>query len=299
MLLRTRNSNNFDWHALFVIMCGAVFQFGIFTAISLSFKVARMADLNIGISQAIWAINPFLVSIVEKVIYGVPFDPKSLLGMSALILCAVCVSLSEVISPADAQTSSAIISGDSAEAGDKLPVWIAVLSSFAMPVICSMFIIVIKHANETLKLTARDFTIAYWAVMSLVFQIVGIVSFVQNEGSFKLYLFINGFLASFFNLVGCVFAISSFQTGAPIGPTSALISTQVIFVTVAVSLWKMEMPLPLQTVGLVIGMIGALMLTIPDILYSLLYRFVLCRNPPRPQSDANSKSKNVAEDSSL
>ena len=79
-----------------------------------------------------------------------------------------------------------------------------------MPLVCSSFIIVIKHANDTLKIAASDFTIGYMGLMSLVLQLLGVISFMQNEGSFQWSIFINGFLASFFNLIGCIFAISSF-----------------------------------------------------------------------------------------
>ena len=79
-----------------------------------------------------------------------------------------------------------------------------------MPCVCAVFIIVIKHANETLNIAAKDFSIGYFFVLSVAFQIVGICSFMTNEGSFDMTLFIDGFLASFFNLLGCVFAISSF-----------------------------------------------------------------------------------------
>lgn len=65
-------------------------------AIVLTFKVARSAGLNIGIAQAIWAINPFLISILERVVYKRAFNFQQIYGMMALILCAIFVSLSEV-----------------------------------------------------------------------------------------------------------------------------------------------------------------------------------------------------------
>ena len=46
-----------------------------------------------------------------------------------------------------------------------------------MPIVCTFFVMVIKHTNETLQIAAYDFTIAYWGVFSLVYQIIGIVAF--------------------------------------------------------------------------------------------------------------------------
>ena len=170
VLFRTRDSNKFDWHSLFIVFAGALFQFGIYSSIILSFKTAKRAGLNIGIAQAIWSMNPFFVSVLERIVYGVPFDGQKLFGMSALIACAILVSLSEVISPpATTDKDVPIVTPSTDDSIEKLPLWVAVLCSFAMPIVCTLFIVVIKHANETLKIAARDFTIAYWGIMSLIF----------------------------------------------------------------------------------------------------------------------------------
>ena len=63
------------------------------------------------------------------------------------------------------------------ESEGKIPVWVAVLCSFGLPIVVTFFIIIVKHANEVLVIKAADFTIAYWGIMSLVFQIFGAVSF--------------------------------------------------------------------------------------------------------------------------
>jgi len=42
----------------------------------LTYYVAIAAGLNMGIAQAIWAVNPFMVSILERVVYSVKFDYK-------------------------------------------------------------------------------------------------------------------------------------------------------------------------------------------------------------------------------
>jgi len=75
VLLRTWD-NRFDWWSLFMCFVGAAFQTAIFLSIVLTFKVARMAGLNIGIAQSIWAINPFMISILERFVYNVEFKFK-------------------------------------------------------------------------------------------------------------------------------------------------------------------------------------------------------------------------------
>lgn len=61
--------------------------------------IAKQAGLNIGIAQAIWAISPFFVSILERVYYKTAFNIKQVYGMIFLVLCAILVSLSEVFQP--------------------------------------------------------------------------------------------------------------------------------------------------------------------------------------------------------
>ena len=40
----------------------------------MTYMTAKMAGLNIGIAQAIWSINPFFVSILERFCYGKTFN---------------------------------------------------------------------------------------------------------------------------------------------------------------------------------------------------------------------------------
>ena len=70
-----------------------------------------MADLNIGIAQAIWATNPFFVSILEKICYGQTFNANQIWGMLALVLCAMIVSLSGLVNGADEDVASTINTG--------------------------------------------------------------------------------------------------------------------------------------------------------------------------------------------
>ena len=63
--------NRFDWWTMFFCVISAAVQFAIFASAVLCFKVAKAAGLNIGIAQCVWALNPFLVALVERVFWGV------------------------------------------------------------------------------------------------------------------------------------------------------------------------------------------------------------------------------------
>ena len=91
-----------------------------------------------------------------------------------------------------------------------MPAWAAVVAAFGMPIVCTLFIVVIKHSNDTLKIAAYDFTIAYWGLMSLICQIAAVVYFKLEPEVFDWRLWKDGFFASLLNLVGCTFALSAF-----------------------------------------------------------------------------------------
>lgn len=102
---------------------------------------------------------------MESVVYNVPFKFKHIYGMSALVLCAVCVSLSEVVSPSEEEVVASVIGVKE----DKVPIWVAIIAALPMPLSVTLFLIVVKHSNETLKNASFDFTIGTWLVLSLVF----------------------------------------------------------------------------------------------------------------------------------
>ena len=185
------------------------------------------------------------MSLIERYVYGIAFDRRQFFGMAAMILCAVLVSLSEVFFPPKVEgedQDEPSTPGTTDEVDEKVPVWVAILFSFLMPSVCAAFVIVIKHANETLNIAAKDFTIAYNFIYSLIFQIIGIYSFIQYEGSFEFKYFIQGFFGSLICLLGDLFALSCFQTGAPIGPSSALLGTQAILVSIVTAVLEMKLP---------------------------------------------------------
>jgi drug/metabolite transporter (DMT)-like permease len=109
-----------------------------------------------------------------------------------------------------------------------------------MPIVCTFYVVIIKYVNDNLRLASYDFTIAYWGIMALVYEVFGAVSYAKV--GFDLELWVYGFFASLLNLLGCVFMIACFSTGAPMGPSSALVSTQTIIVTVVTAIVSREAP---------------------------------------------------------
>lgn len=62
-------TGKFDYNMMFFVVLAAANQMGIILGIAFNFKLARQAGLNIGVAQAIWAINPFFQSILDLFLY--------------------------------------------------------------------------------------------------------------------------------------------------------------------------------------------------------------------------------------
>lgn len=197
---------------------------------------------------------------------------KQIYGMLLIVAMAILVSLSTLGEEKD-PTKAVFVHED-----DRVPVWLAILVSFTMPCICTLFIVVIKHVNDTLRIASYDFTIAYWMVASAAYLIVGAIDWKSHHGeTFSWSLWFDGTFGSLFNLLGCVFAISCFSVpGCSIGPATAVINTQTILVVILSSIIDKSVPNLMQIIGLILGLTGAMILTLPKELYAMWYRLTRC-----------------------
>ena len=206
-------------------MASAVMQFLTYASIVLCFRFAHRAGLNIGIAQSIWALNPFMVAVVERVVWGVGLKSFQILGMLALVTCTILVSLSELFAKGSSD-DVVVIDG-------KTPTYVAVLVTLLMPAVCTAFANFIKYADIHLRLNAMDWTCAYCGLMSLAFQFIGIINFSTGDVEFDFDYWIRGAFASLLNCLGLIFVIAALNTnGAPFGPIGALVNMQSIVVAI-------------------------------------------------------------------
>ena len=220
MLTRTWD-NRFDWYSVLIVLGGSIFQLSIFMSTSYSFKLCSEANLNIGVSQAIWAINPFLIALLDWLIYGMQLRAHHIIGMSVMILCFVSISLSKL-----SQDGDESISADEATSEPTKPLWKAVLASMMPPTVVCFFALYIKFVRNNVRLYPYDFTIALWGLMSIALQIGAAIYWTSSEQSeFVLSYWIRGFIGSLFNALGSVFNVACLSTGAPMGPSNALVNS--------------------------------------------------------------------------
>mmetsp|Transcript_31563 Transcript_31563/g.39266 ORF Transcript_31563/g.39266 Transcript_31563/m.39266 type:complete len:97 (+) Transcript_31563:653-943(+) len=94
------------------------------------------------------------------------------------------------------------------------------------PTAVTFFSLYVKYVRNHARLYPFDFTIAYWGLMSTTLQISAVVYFMTaDEAEFSLADWAKGFAASFFNAIGSTFSVACLSTGAPMGPSNALINS--------------------------------------------------------------------------
>ena len=84
-------------------------------------------------------------------------------------------------------------------------------------------------------------------------------------------LLIIGTLGSIVNTLGLVLLCKAFSVG-PLGPVQALACIQSIMFSAVQALVLSKMPTSLELIGMFIGILGALVLTIPDQLKRLFFK---------------------------
>ena len=97
--------------------------------------------------------------------------------MFLLVLCAAIVSLSQIIIPPEKSTTTdqdkTIIFDPTQDRTQikeaPLPVYLAVLSAFIMPTVCTVYAMIMRYVEKHLKLDPTDFATSYWGFMSLIF----------------------------------------------------------------------------------------------------------------------------------
>ena len=155
--------------------------------------------------------------------------------MLLIVCCTILVSLSELFS-SGAKDKTLVTE-------HVTPTYIAILTTLVMPVVQTFFANVIKFADNNLKLDPSDWVCSYMLIMSVVFQIVGIVNFSTGTLEFDLKLWLEGSIGSVLNCLGIIFLIGAFNTpNAPFGPIGALVNLQSIVILVVEALRTLAVP---------------------------------------------------------
>ncbi len=77
-------------------LCFSGIYLGSMVSIVLSFSYSQKAGVNEGIITSIWAITPVFSAILDYIAFSVKLQGRHLIGVITLIICATCISLSNI-----------------------------------------------------------------------------------------------------------------------------------------------------------------------------------------------------------
>jgi len=141
----------------------------------------------------------------------------------------------------------------------KLPIFMPIILSFSMPLVCSSFAMFQKYVFEVKKVPVNDYTFGYILIRQFIAFIVSIFYFSSNPISWRLYII--GAIGSVLDVAGSIFANHAIATRSPVGPIFALTDTQILVVTIVAAIRMLQVPHWMQLMGLVSGVVGACILT--------------------------------------
>ncbi len=182
------------------------------------------------------------------------------MGMVALVLCALCVSLAGLIEGGGETNDTESLYGP--HIGSWLPILMAIITPIGFASNGMMAKFLTKR-----KMDASVMSHGAFSLINLVILIAAIVFWATVEFDAK--LFVIGLIGSIINTIGIVCAVNAIATG-PAGPASALITVSRILLTVEEAIRFRKIPFVLEFVGLIVGLTGAMVLTIPDVLLKLI-----------------------------
>lgn len=127
-----------NWRGVIAILANCFIIIGIFMAVLTSLGLAIKAGINIGLVVSIWAIGPFLAALLDLFCYRVPMQTFHIIGMIAMLTCAILISLSGGPPVEDAtNVVKEAATTVAAASKDLIPAWIPILFAPVMPLVCT------------------------------------------------------------------------------------------------------------------------------------------------------------------
>jgi drug/metabolite transporter (DMT)-like permease len=112
-------------------------------------------------------LTPVFAAISDKIIYSVSLEAFHVVGIFFMVVCGVCVGISDIIVPKEIiiVNEPGHIEPMEEEFIPTLPVYVAVLCSLAMPLAVTFLQVAQKYATIHLGLSSEDYTFGYFFVM--------------------------------------------------------------------------------------------------------------------------------------
>ena len=265
-------------------VCFSLCYFCIQNLAFLTMYFANRANINVGLITTIWSVNPLFLAFMDSLIFGQKLQYFHHIGMIAIVICTIALSLSGVISP---KTETAEV-----DLSNLLPTWIPVLFGIITPMAFTANGMIIKSlTSERMGFNPSNLSFGAYFIVNCIVMVGAVYYWINYE--FDSYLLIVGLIGSMINTCGIALIQNALATG-PAGPASALASASNILLVIVEAIKTGVMLSFLEFVGLILGTFGSLILVIPE-QFEVLYYKLTCRKPPS-KATSHEKEENLVGD---
>eukprot|EP00347_Sterkiella_histriomuscorum_P017226 403350201 len=253
------------------------------TIVMVTFSLCLMANLNAGIVSTIWAVAPLYSALLDFLIFKQKLFTSHLIGVFCLIVCAMCISLANVVGVQALENN---------EKPPTVEAWIPVLLAVFTPFIFAASGLQMKNMCVNRGLDAFKVNFLSYAIIGAI--LFGILVTRMGTPEFSQEYFIIGGIGSIINTLGLV-SIGKACTIGPLGPVNALSSSSTVMFSIVQAVRLMKVPKTLEFAGMFIGLVGALVITLPDQMYSA-YKTITCRREEKQADQTHDRRYNKLED---
>lgn len=221
---------------------------------------AAEANVNVGVITTIWSVNPLFMAIVDYIVFKQQLKYYHVLGTISIVLCTIVISLSGVVEG----------KGDVAvetEIEPMTPTWVPVLFGLITPISFTTNGVLTKHlTSDRVNFNASTLSFNAYLVVNALVLLVAVPYWSLVE--FDLRMFWIGLVGSVLNTLGIVCIQNALSCG-PAGPTSAIVALASILLVVIEAVKNQKMLTAMESIGLLLGLYGALVLVIPGFFANL------------------------------
>lgn len=233
----------------------------------MTFYYAELAGINAGVISTVWSANPFFLAVLDYVIYKQKLTKFHIIGMVLLMLCAIFVSLASVIEP-----EPVFVENIGTQSVVKISAGLPILFAILSPITFATSSMLIKYMANVKAMPVSLVSFTSFTIVNTLLMIAGIIYWATTD--FNQGVFWIGLVGSIINNLAIVLIGYTLSIG-PAGPVAAITTVQTIILTVIMALIQAKVPKSFEILGLILGLLGALVLSIPEFM-AKVFRGLFC-----------------------
>lgn len=97
--MNLKRNGKIDWFNVFCLFGYAFMYFFNVNVVFLTVYYANRANINVASVTVMWSANPIYLAILDYLIYKNKLQFRHIIGILLLVICAILIALSGIISP--------------------------------------------------------------------------------------------------------------------------------------------------------------------------------------------------------